>query len=300
MTGATAGISGRVSILPPVEIPVSCNYIALFLTLDCNLCCSYCINRFAGLAPAGRVLSGEEWLRGLNRIVSRPDLPVTLQGGEPTLHPDFYAIVNGIKPDLSVDILTNLEVDLERFMAEIAPERVKRSAPYACIRVSYHPEVMNIERLASKVLTLLAAGYSVGIWSVLHPLWEREVYGAREYCTGLGIDFRTKDFLGEYGGVMHGTLSYADACDRNTHRQVECRTTELIVGPGGDVYRCHGDLYEGRDAVGHILDPGFTFQPDFRLCSYYGHCNPCDVKLKTNRFQAFGHTSVEIVEAGRL
>ena len=32
----------------------------------------------------------------------------------------------------------------------------------------------------------------------------------------------------------------------------------------------------------------------FRPCEVYGHCNPCDIKVKTNRFQVFGHTSVEI------
>ena len=33
---------------------------------------------------------------------------------------------------------------------------------------------------------------------------------------------------------------------------------------------------------------------EFRPCEFYGDCNPCDVKVKTNRFQIFGHTSVEM------
>lgn len=273
----------------------SCNYIGVFLTLECNLQCSYCINRFGELVHSRQLLSGEQWMQSLNRIVSRPDLPVTIQGGEPTRHPDFFAIVNGLRPDLQMDLLTNLEVDLDRFMTDISPERVKRHAPYASIRVSYHPETMDLERLAAKVLLLQKAGYSIGIWGVLHPEWEKEIHRAQAYCTGLGIDFRTKEFLGEHNGVMHGVLSYQDACDRGVHKPVQCRTTELIIGPGGDVYRCHGDLYESREAVGHILDPDFTVVSGFRECSTYGYCNPCDVKLKTNRFQTFGHTSVEIV-----
>lgn len=283
--------------LPPIILPDSCNYIALFLTLDCNLRCSYCINHFGSFAPFGKILSGKEWLQGLNRIVSRPDLPVTFQGGEPTLHPDFYAIVNGVRPDLHIDILTNLEVNIERFMGNVSPERAKRISPYASIRVSYHPEVMDIRTLAEKVLALKFAGYSIGIWGVMHPEWTNEIHLAQDYCTGLGIDFRTKEFLGEHGGEMYGILSYPDACDMDMLKDVQCRTTELIVGPGGDVFRCHADLYEGRDAVGHILDPEFVFDYGFRPCSTYGYCNPCDVKLKTNRFQAYGHTSVEIVKA---
>jgi hypothetical protein len=284
------------SSLPPLVLPEGYNYIALFLTLACNLHCSYCINRFGKLTPGSRLLSGEEWIQGINRIVSCPDLPVTLQGGEPSLHPDFLSIVKGIRPDLRIDLLTNLELDAERFMTEVAPERMQRHAPYASIRVSYHPETMKIEALAAKVLSFIGAGYSIGIWGVLHPLWEPEILRAKEYCLRLGIDFRTKEFLGEYNGAMHGVFSYPDACSRREEKEVLCRTTELIIGPEGDVFRCHGDLYEGRKPVGHILDPAFAIEPGFSSCNSFGYCNPCDVKLKTNRFQSYGHTSVEIIK----
>jgi hypothetical protein len=285
----------RSTPLAPIVLPDSCNYVALFLTLDCNLHCSYCINRFGELSRGRGQLTGEEWLAGINRLVSRADLPVTLQGGEPTLHPDFLQIVNGIRPDLHLDLLTNLEFDTARFMEAVAPERFRRDAPYASIRVSYHPESMDIETLAARVRSLLDRGYSVGIWGVLHPRWTAEIESARQYCLARGIDFRVKEFLGEADGVMHGQLSYPDACDRGEKRSVRCRTTELIVGPGGDLYRCHADLYEGRASIGHLLDPALCLEAGFRGCDCYGHCNPCDVKLKTNRFQVYGHTSVEIV-----
>lgn len=275
-------------------LPDRYNYIGVFLTLACNFRCSYCINRFNGNPSFERMMSGEEWVRGLNRLVSRSDLPVTLQGGEPTLHPDFFTIVNGIRPELNIDLLTNLEVDLDRFMAGVEPSRIRREAPYASIRVSYHPEVMDIEDLADRVLRLQMNGYHIGIWGVLHPVFHEEILRAQEYCTGMGIDFRTKEFLGEYNGAMYGNLSFDDACDQLTHPRVECRTTELLIGPGGDVFRCHSDLYLDRHAVGHILDKNFVIDDSFRSCDSYGNCNPCDVKLKTNRFQEFGHTSVEV------
>jgi len=280
---------------PPVVLPGRHNYIGVFLTLDCTLRCSYCINRFGGLRPATRMLTGAEWVHGLNRIVSRPDLPITLQGGEPTLHPDFYGIVRGIRPDLTIDVLTNLEFDPDRFMSQIPPGRLRREAPYASIRVSYHPERMRIEPLARTVLALQNAGYSIGIWGVLHPRWETAIRDAQEYCRARGMDFRTKEFLGEHEGALHGRFTYPDACDRRGRTRVRCRTTELLIGPDGGVYRCHADLYEGREAVGHILDPDLFLDAGFRPCGNYGHCNPCDVKLKTDRFQTFGHTSVEIL-----
>ena len=39
---------------------------------------------------------------------------------------------------------------------------------------------------------------------------------------------------------------------------------------------------------------------EYRDCYVYGDCNPCDVKVKTNRFQQFGHTSVDIIDIREL
>jgi len=280
--------------MKPIIIPETHNYIAAFLTLACNLRCSYCINKFETGHLEKNRLSGADWVRGLNRIVSRDDLPLTLQGGEPSLHPDFHYILNNVKRDLNIDILTNLQFDIEKFMKNVDPERIKRKAPYASIRVSYHPETMKLEPLVQKVLRMQDAGYSIGIWGVLHPKQEKEILAAQAYAKGKGIDFRTKEFLGEYDGNMHGTMKYDGACDKKFEKKVLCRTTELIMGPNGGIYRCHSDLYEQRKPVSSILDPDYQIDDAFRPCDVYGHCNPCDIKVKTNRFQVFGHTSVEI------
>jgi len=284
------------SELKPIIIPRHYNYIAVFLTLACNLKCSYCINLFGEDGFSKKILKGEDLVRGLNRIVSREDLPITLQGGEPSIHRDFIYIINNVRKDLHMDILTNLQFDPEEFIGKVDPARLKRDSPYASIRVSYHPETMKLEPLVEKTLKLQRAGFSIGIWGVLHPSQEEEILRAQKYCKDLGVDFRLKEFLGEYNGKLYGTYRYEGACDRTFKKTVMCKTTELIVGGDGSVYRCHSDLYEGRTPVGDILDPSFEIQDIFRVCHCYGHCNPCDVKLKTNRLQEFGHTSVEIKE----
>src|SRR3972149_4505816 len=157
----------------PIIIPPVYNYIATFLSLTCNLRCSYCINYFEEGRFGKRHISGEEWVRGLNRITSRADLPITLQGGEPSLHKDFIYILNNIKPELKIDVLTNLQFDAAEFMAKVSPERIKRDAPYASIRVSYHPQVMELKPLVEKVLRMQNAGYSIGIWGGMHPVQEK-------------------------------------------------------------------------------------------------------------------------------
>jgi hypothetical protein len=94
-------------------------------------------------------------------------------------------------------------------------------------------------------------------------------------------------------------MRYPEAVNAKMLRDCECRTTELLIDPAGYVFRCHSDLYANRFALGHILDA----QPPELLgkwvpCAVYGKCNSCDIKVKNNRFQEYGHSSVEIRNVG--
>lgn len=275
-------------------MPASYNYVGVFLTLRCTYACSYCINRFQKEQFSARDASGKDWVIALNRIVPRADLPVTLQGGEPTFHRDFYYIINNLKPELKIDLLTNISFDVEEFISKVSPGRVKREAPYASIRVSFHPGVMDLDETIDKVQRMRAAGFYIGVWTVSHPRHQDIIRAAKEKCSKLNIDFRTKEFLGFYEGNLYGQYLYKDACLMEKRSSVLCKTTEFLIAPDLQIYRCHNDLYAGINSIGHFLDPSFELKDEFKTCDNYGFCNPCDVKLKTDRFQQFGHTSVEI------
>lgn len=288
----------------PKEIKVTerHNYIAFFLTLACNLKCPYCINLHDGGSRAvnGRRMETGDWIEAANRLVLRPDLPLTLQGGEPTISKHFYRLVNEVKPEIKMDLMTNLTFDVREFIKNVPVGRFRREAKYAPIRVSYHPGQNNIEELIRKYFILTEAGFRIGLYGILHPDPEqkRHILETKERCLKMGIDFRTKEFLGEWNGKIFGQIKYPDAVLGEPYKTCKCRTTELIVDPAGSVYKCHADLYQGRDPYAHILDPEFNGAQidEFRKCDFYGNCNPCDVKIKTNRFQQFGHTSVEIFD----
>lgn len=290
------------TVLPDITPRDGSNYVAFFLTLACNLSCPYCINLHGGGLRRGqaarRHLTADEWITAANRLILRDDLPLTLQGGEPTLHKGFFRLVNEAREDIKMDLMTNLTFDVTEFARNVPLSRFTRDAPYAAIRASYHPGQSDIEDLIKKTMALQEAGFRVGLYGIEHPEpgKRRHILEVRDRCLSLGIDFRTKEFLGEYNGLMHGTFKYIDCVSSRELQQCECRTTEIIVDPAGQVYRCHADLYNGRAPIAHILDTGFTEKSieEFRPCDYYGDCNPCDVKVKTNRFQVFGHTSVEI------
>lgn len=243
-------------------------------------------------------MTPEEWVKAVDRLVLRDDLPLTLQGGEPTLSKGFYKIVNDVKKSIKMDLLTNMAFDADKFIKNVPVWRFTREAPYASIRVSYHPGQNDIGDLIKKTYKLQDAGFRVGIYGILHPQGKlkKHILHTKKKCLQLGIDFKTKEFLGEWEDRDYGTYKYEGSVGAEKVRHCECRTTELIVGPEGYIYRCHADLYNGRTPVAHILDADYTEAEldRFRGCDYYGDCNPCDVKIKTNRFQIYGHTSVEI------
>lgn len=287
--------------MKPIKLIDGYNYCAAFLTLGCQLKCSYCINiqqyERKVLAKKRKAMTAKDWIQALNRIEATPDLPITLQGGEPTSHPDFYEIINNVfKP---MDLLTNVQFDVDRFIREVPKKKFWRNAPYASIRISYHPEQMKLYDTVMRVKKLVMAGYQVGVWMVEVPE-QMDIVGEAEHAftNTAKCTFKVKELLGEHKGKIYGTYKYPNSVDapEDSWKKVLCRTSELLVAPDGSIHRCHSDLYNLREGIGHVLDNEFTLDRLYRDCGVYGNCSGCDTKLKTNRFQEFGHTSVQIKE----
>ena len=276
-----------------IKLPEHFNYVGIFLTFACNLQCSFCLNRQRETRPKYKHLSAKQWGMAVNRLQLRPDLPVTLQGGEPTLHKEFFKIIKNIRKDINIDLLTNSMFNIDEFIKNIPPERMRRDSPYASIRISYHPEQMELDELIPKVKKLLSYGYSVGVWIVDHPRDTQWIHLAQAVMQREGIDCRLKEFLGFHGNKFYGTYKYPKAVSGKKKRCL-CKPSELIIAPDGSMHRCHYDLYSNKEAYAHILDNNIKVLDTYTKCDYMGMCNSCDIKLKTNRFQQFGHCSVEI------
>lgn len=277
-----------------MKIPTGYTYAEVYLTFRCNLGCSYCINAHKGISRKRNELTGPQWVECLSQY-EWGDLPITFGGGEPTLHPDFYDIVNGLPESIKVDLLTNLSFRLEDFVARTNPKRfcAPTLSGYKGIRVSYHAEKMNRYELVEKVAYLQDAGYPIGIFGINHPTALADNIEMAELARKHRVYFFIKDFLGEINGTQFGYYRYPEALD-GAEKTRRCRTNELIVGPDGGIFRCHYDLYTDKSAVGFIR----SGMPEWKMqtCTYCGLCNPCDVKMKTNRFLQAGHSSVEIEE----
>jgi len=257
--------------------------------------CAYCINgKLIKEEKKSVYMTGAEWVRGINRLKLGADLPVTLQGGEPSLHPQFAWIINHIRKDINIDILTNLSFNPDIFIKEVKPERINRDAPYAPIRVTYHPEKEDINILLEKTIKLTEAGFRIGVYGILHPKYGAKVMRAKEMFLKKGLDFRTKEFLGDYENKTYGKYLYPDAVKAGEKKKCLCRASELIIGPDCGIYRCHHYLYSKMPDIGNLLDNGLHIEDKFRDCDEYGYCNYCDVKIKTDRYQKYGYTSVKI------
>ena len=280
-----------------IKLPKRYNYAEAYLTFKCGLGCEYCINDNDGIVRNRNELDADEWIESLNKI-NFGKIPLTLGGGEPTTHNGFYDIVNGINKSTKIDLLTNLQFNTKEFIKKVDPETFQKSRKpaYKSIRVSFHPDKMNTKSLVKKVNELNEEGYNIGIFGINHPRNTVANMQMSELARKNKIYFFIKDFLGEYKGKMFGYYKYPSALKKKNGIEVYCRTKELLIDPEGDVYNCHRDLYHKENAMENITDKNFLLNDAYRLCKNYGKCNPCDVKIKTNRFLHMGNCSVDILD----
>jgi hypothetical protein len=66
------------------------------------------------------------------------------------------------------------------------------------------------------------------------------------------------------------------------------------VAPDGSIHRCHYFLYNRLGHPAHITQANLVLTDTYVPCDSFGQCNPCDIKVKNNRFQQFGHVATRI------
>ncbi len=76
----------------PVPYPVVPHRTMLYLTYQCNVDCKHCGVR----KDTSLHLTGEQWIAVLDKLEKAGVYEITLNGGEPLLHPDIHAILKRI------------------------------------------------------------------------------------------------------------------------------------------------------------------------------------------------------------
>ena len=284
-----------------ILVPHDYDYVGIYLTDKCFLKCPYCITSHHGAEFIGKQdtphLSAKDWTGGLNRLVLPRDVPISLQGGEPFLFKGIWEILENIEH--KVDIMTALPPFLtrEHFLKLKTLTWNQRPAPYPTIRVSFHKGQNDFKELVERIAGLNDI-LSIGLYYLTHPsVSEDEIAEMKRYAKAKGVEFRAKDFLGLFQGKMYGGLKYPGSVNgKRSGKTVYCLNTVVPVAPDGQIYLCHSDLYFNRveRALGNILDENFEFPQEHLSCPNFGLCSECDVKIKTNHFQQYGYTSVDI------
>jgi len=289
-----------------IIVPDDYDYIGVYLTNKCHLKCPYCITThqespFFDLSYTQ--LSPIQWITGLNSLELPKDVPITFQGGEPFLYKGIWELLEGIQQ--KIDIMTALPPFLkkEHFLQLKTLDWNKRVAPYPTIRVSYHKGQNDYKELIERIAELQDI-LSIGLYYLNHPdVSDQEIDTIKEYAAQYKVELRLKEYLGEYQGKKYGNLKYADASvGKRQGVSVLCKNTVVPISCDGTIYLCHSDLYNQRKekALGHILNEEFVFPQEHLSCSDYGLCNECDIKIKTNHYQQFGYTSVDIIKNKKL
>jgi len=163
------------SIEPPAHSPISIN---LDLTSACNYSCPFCVD--SKLINAGKTLALEEIEKVIDTLHSHGLLSVILiGGGEPTLHPDFEAVVETIKrKGIQVGIATNgsrlekieaiadrlEEKDWVRILIDAASEETFKELHQPRTKLTLHQILEKAEKIKEKN-PRVSLGYSyVVVW----------------------------------------------------------------------------------------------------------------------------------------
>lgn len=294
----------------PRTIPSNFNsYWAVFLTLRCNLNCDYCIQKIepeaAKRALGYKEVSGNKWVLALTSIQNRTKKrflrpakkkKIAIIGGEPTIHPGFFELINGLDKNWSITVTTNLDSpvfsDVKKFLKNIKPKgRLKFHA-------SLHPKHTDVRLFIERVTALRRGGLNIRrLFMVAHPEMVDKIPQYERIFEDKGLSLEVQRFMGFYNDKLYPLNNdsssvhyhfddgiadyekYRKAFSLTSKKKIWCRLNRVLFAPDGDIYNCHYKVYTKSDErYGNIFDQDFksNIPTDYFLCDDYGYCNPCE------------------------
>lgn len=185
--------------------------VHLELTYACNWACVFCYNpRRHDL----RRLSGDEWVHVLEELRALGTLTLTLTGGEPLLHPDFFEVAGAArKRAFALRIFTN-----GTLVDDVVADRLAALAP-AGIELSLHGgkaethdrttgRAGSFDAMMAGVSHLLARDLPVVLKTPLTRLNEDELEAMMTLAARLGVSYRVDAMLTPRDDGDQGPLRY--------------------------------------------------------------------------------------------
>jgi MoaA/NifB/PqqE/SkfB family radical SAM enzyme len=264
--------------LPTPEIHV---WVA-YLTARCNFACDYCIQKPQMVPgqkrkPWGRYqeLTGRQWVDALNAFPVRPEHPLILTGGEPSLHKDFAFIASRLE-GYSLDMTSNLTFDIDA----VAREMNAHGKQFATSFHTYHPKFLapekwleQAERLRDSGLVARPTFSMVNLQRFPHfrdDEHDRNIQKLVELADRRGLVYQFNEFRGTHMG---------EAFNRDHKFRIDCTSAWVNVDPEGNVFNCQYHLTERKHAFGNITDIAackpLPAMGEFFACTDFGYCDPC-------------------------
>jgi MoaA/NifB/PqqE/SkfB family radical SAM enzyme len=264
--------------LPTTEIH---NWVC-YLTARCNFACDYCIQK-PGMVPGekrkpwGRYdeLTGRQWVEALNACPVRPEHPLILTGGEPSLHKDFFFIASHLE-GFDLDLTSNLTFDIDA----LAREMRARGAVFETSFHTYHPKFITPEKFLAQAERLRDSGIverpvfsMVNLEAFPHfrdAEHDRNIRLFTELANQRGLAYQFNEFRGPHMGAPFARVQ---------KQQMDCTSAWVNFAPDGEIYNCQFHLTERRNSFGNITRIGEARAlPPFGTffgCGDFGHCDPC-------------------------
>lgn len=264
--------------LPTPEIHV---WVA-YLTARCNFACDYCIQKPQMIPgkprkPWGRYreLSGAQWVEALNGFPVRPEHPLILTGGEPSLHKDFAFIASRLD-GYALDLTSNLTFDIDA----VAREMRAHGKQFATSFHTYHPKFMAPERWLQQAERLRDSGLvAAPVFSMVNlqrfPHFrddehDRNLRQLTELADKRGLLYQFNEFRGTHMGKPF---------DGSGHANIDCTSAWVNIDPEGAIYNCQYHLTQRQHSFGNVTAIAdckpLPRMGEFFACSDFGHCDPC-------------------------
>lgn len=145
---------------------------------------------------------------------------IRLDGGEPSIYPDFFEIIKELSKIHRLQMNTNLSFDVNKFCDVANPETIR-------IDASLHCEYTKLETFVDKLKFLKQKGYKLTVSYVGYPDFLENIPLAKKEIESMDISFFVHPYSGFYEQRQY-PQSYTEQ-DKKFIYDIDCQSkTELV------------------------------------------------------------------------
>ena len=279
----------------------------IFLNLDCNLNCHYCIQKISlpkiHLAHY-ETQTGKAWVEALNAISNRiqkrllrpPRIKkLSILGGEPTIYPDFLYVINNLDKNWKITVTSNFDSPFfnhdAKFFKQIKnKDRIRFNGSLHFIHTPLEKFIANVQKLKRAKIHVHT------LFLVAHPSYSDKAVAYKRRLLKIHPRVKLQRFLGLYQDRLYPQASgynieeeqkdginnyqlYQDAFGQKKASPTFCHSDKVLIAPNGDIYNCHFKVYTGhQDRLGNLFadEVKVHIPREYFFCRHFGFCNPCD------------------------